>query len=74
VAEEIKLPIVAQLRSGFDNADGGEFGGVLLTMNEAADVIEELYACLESLERNGHTQQTWRNVKAIMAKARGERT
>jgi len=34
--------LIAQLRSGLDNADGGEMGGVVLTMNLAADKLEEL--------------------------------
>jgi len=36
--------LIAQLRSGLDNADGGEMGGVVLTMNLAADKIAELQA------------------------------
>ena len=38
--------LVKQLRDGFANCDGGEFGGVLLTMREAADRIEALEAQL----------------------------
>ena len=34
--------LVKQLRGGLDNSDGGEMGGVVLTMNEAADRIEAL--------------------------------
>ncbi len=72
LAQEPELPIVQQLRSGFDNADGGEYGGVLLTMKEAADIIEGLYASLAALDRGGVTKQTWSDALAIMAKARGE--
>ena len=39
--------LVVQLRSGLDNADEGEFGGIILTMNQAADKIEELEKELE---------------------------
>lgn len=42
--------IVEQLRSGLDNADGGEMGGVVLTMRQAADEIERLRAELASLK------------------------
>lgn len=42
-----KDTLVVQLRSGLDNADGDEFGGVILTMNQAADRIEELERELE---------------------------
>ena len=36
--------LVMRLRSGMDNVDGGEFGGIIQRMNEAADVIEALTA------------------------------
>jgi hypothetical protein len=42
--------LVEQLRSGVDNVDGGELGGVVLTMNLAANRIEELEMKLEELK------------------------
>jgi hypothetical protein len=36
--------LVARLRSGLDNVDGGELGGLVTRMNEAADLIENLLA------------------------------
>ena len=39
--------LVEKLRSGVDNVDGGELGGVVLTMNLAANRIEELEMKLE---------------------------
>lgn len=42
--------LVKQLRSGLDNSDGGEMGGVVLTMNEAADRIEQLEAQVKAAD------------------------
>lgn len=39
--------LVARLRSGLDNVDGGELGGLVLRMNEAADLIESLCGACE---------------------------
>jgi hypothetical protein len=36
--------LVARLRSGLDNVDGGELGVLVTRMNEAADLIENLLA------------------------------
>ena len=50
--------LVKQLRSGLDNSDGGEMGGVVLTMNEAADRIEQLEAqvrAADALVQKGST-------------------
>lgn len=46
--------LVARLRSGLDNADRGadgirELGGVVLTMNQGADRIEELGVALREI-------------------------
>ena len=41
--------LVAQLRSGIDNVDGEEMGGVVLTMRLAADEIEHLRERIELL-------------------------
>jgi hypothetical protein len=41
--------LVAQLRSGIDNADDGEMGGVVLTMHRAADEIEKLRGALQAM-------------------------
>lgn len=43
--------LVAQLRSGIDNADGGEMGGVVLTMRLAADEIERLLGIVFRADR-----------------------
>jgi hypothetical protein len=36
--------LVARLRSGLDNVDGGELGGLVTRMNEAANLIENMLA------------------------------
>jgi hypothetical protein len=50
--------LVEQLRSGVDNVDGGELGGVVLTMNLAANRIEELESELRACEED----KIWRKI------------
>jgi len=65
--ERIKL-IVAQLRSGLDNADRHpdgkrEMGGVLSTMNEAASMLEALTAALTKERDALREAQTWQPIE-----------
>jgi hypothetical protein len=45
--------LIVQLRSGVDNVDGGEMGGVVLTMKLAADKIERLLSALDNIQGMG---------------------
>ena len=70
--------LVAQLRSGVDNADGGEMGGVVLTMNLAASRIEELEAANDAAEKsnrisdNGNLWRFWSDKANDLARKNAE--
>lgn len=46
---DLEASLVERLRSAFENVDGGEFGGVIARMNEAADEIERLRGYCQQL-------------------------
>lgn len=52
--------LVKRLRSGLDNVDGGELGGLVLRMNEAADEIDRLRTALATAETDALEMATER--------------
>jgi hypothetical protein len=64
--------LVKRLRSGLDNVDGDELGGLVLRMNEAADKIEGLEADLENAVetafKRGATEWTLMNYPDLYAR------
>lgn len=59
--------IVEQLRSGLDNADGGEMGGVVLTMRQAADEIERLRSLVRFHEEQKKQSEAMREAAMRLA-------
>ena len=58
--------LVDQLRSGLDNSDGGEMGGVVLTMKEAADRIEALEEQVRAADALAEAGERYRGAVAGM--------